>query len=444
VETPAESLSDPSALASLSPETPATVRLDRATPDEKPDERPDEKPDESSVSGDDRLSESSINSDAAPSPRAEAPSSETSPPPDRPAQTSDDDRRTPPAPPTTANSAEESPESAMTSESAESSSAASPAAEGFTPANSVEVDLLSAVGGGNADLFLSTLLLAKVLIPGEASDPPNWPTEEIDGVHHLVTYTSRERFAEGHGAEAPAVQVRFSQLIHKWPDEALGFAVNPGTPVGATLSGGEIIALANWAADVGLTGEDEPEPVREPGPPVRLHKRHRITAAEAAGGLQVMQKSIAASQLPYFLERGYDRTSGFVHRANEVIHLRSPAQLYHALGLNYTGTPFAEDDDVVYLLRWTAYCQSLYRIPYGGPNEPAMRAMQGWVVERAPFRGNGFAAGDTGDVIAEFKVDSARLPHGAQLWRLDTQGKETLVALLDADGPRWHRVEEKH
>ena len=44
-----------------------------------------------------------------------------------------------------------------------------------------------------------------------------------------------------------------------------------------------------------------------------------------------------------------------------------------------------------------------------------MRAMEGWVIERPPFRGNGFAPGESSDVVAEFKVDSARLPHGAQL-----------------------------
>jgi hypothetical protein len=43
-------------------------------------------------------------------------------------------------------------------------------------------------------------------------------------------------------------------------------------------------------------------------------------------------------------------------------------------------------------------------------------------------------------VIAEFKVDSARLPHGAQLWRITADGDEKLVALLDADAPTWRRV----
>jgi hypothetical protein len=44
-------------------------------------------------------------------------------------------------------------------------------------------------------------------------------------------------------------------------------------------------------------------------------------------------------------------------------------------------------------------------------------------------------------VIAEFKVDSARLPHGAQMWRMTRDAGETLIALLDADSPRWRRVD---
>ena len=82
------------------------------------------------------------------------------------------------------------------------------------------------------------------------------------------------------------------------------------------------------------------------------------------------------------------------------------------------------------MLRWPAHRPSLYRIPYGGQNEPAMRAMEGWVIERPPFRGNGFAPGESSDVIAEFKVDSVRLPHGAQLWRIDADGTERMVADL--------------
>jgi len=68
--------------------------------------------------------------------------------------------------------------------------------------------------------------------------------------------------------------------------------------------------------------------------------------------------------------------------------------------------------------------------------------MEGWVIERPPFRGNGFAPSEGRDVIAEFKVDSVRLPHNSQVWRFDRDGHELLIAVLDADGPRWRQVGE--
>jgi YD repeat-containing protein len=156
-----------------------------------------------------------------------------------------------------------------------------------------------------------------------------------------------------------------------------------------------------------------------------------------------MQKTISSQQVPFYLDRGYDRISGFVHRASEIAHLRTPAELYAALGLSYSESPFKPDDAEVYVLRWAAHRGNLYRIPYGGQHEAAMNAMQGWMIERPPFRGNGFAPSDSRDVIAEFKVDSVRLPHGAELWRVDRDGEEKLIAMFDADGPRWQRVGEE-
>jgi hypothetical protein len=156
----------------------------------------------------------------------------------------------------------------------------------------------------------------------------------------------------------------------------------------------------------------------------------------------VMQKTIPSEQVDYYLERGYDRVAGFVHRANEVEHLRTPAELFGALGLVHDGTPFTADAKEAYVLRWPAYRPSLYRIPYGGQSEQALRAMDGWVIERPPFRGNGFAPGEGRDVVAEFKVDSVRLPHGAQLWRMDADGSERMIAIFDCDAPIWRKVGE--
>ena len=158
-------------------------------------------------------------------------------------------------------------------------------------------------------------------------------------------------------------------------------------------------------------------------------------AQEDPGRPTMMQKTIAPSQVTYYLERGYDRVSGFVHRAPEVAHLNTPAKLTHALGLGYAGSPFARTPT-----RSTCCAgRRTGRVSTGSrtaaAHEAAMRAMEGWVIERPPFRGNGFAPGESSDVIAEFKVDSARLPHGAADVADGSDGSETLVATFDGDAP---------
>lgn len=320
---------------------------------------------------------------------------------------------------------------------------------GFVPANETESHLRIAKEDGNTDAFLSTLLLARVVVPvpvGTASsvrpqdrDFP-WQIEEIDGQDFIVIYTSAERLAEhrlaGHAMVHSSVSVRFVQVISAWPSPEVSFVVNPGSPVGATLPGSQIVALATWADEVGL--RDDP-----PADVVMTTKKDEapargVAGAPAAGAdrATVMQRTVPHAQVPFYLERGYDRVSGFVNRASEIAHLTSPKRLYRALGLAHASSPFSEDDLEVYIVRWVAHRADLYRLPYGGQHEAAMRAMQGWVIERSPFRGNGFAPGDT-EVVSEFKVDSIRLPHGAQMWRLTADGMETLVATFDADVAKW-------
>ncbi|QDY11392.1 SseB family protein [Micromonospora sp. HM134] len=321
--------------------------------------------------------------------------------------------------------------------------------EAFLPANEVEENLLDAAGAGSTDGFLSTLLLARVLLPvnpdsvaGSRPGEPGfqWRTGTTDGETYVVVYTSPERLAEHDVPPVETIEVRFVQLIRRWPDPGWAFAVNPGTPVGAKLPGEQIVALASWAAEVGLGDEADLEPVAAAEAPAE-RTRYAPPVTDPSRPV-VMQKAVAPSQLAYYLERGYDRVSGFVHRAGELAHLTTPAELHDALGLGYPDSPFARDAEATYVLRWPAYRPSLYRIPYGGQNEAAMRAMEGWVIERAPFRGNGFAPGESSDVVAEFKVDSARLPHGAQLWRIGTEGTERVIAILDTDALVWRRVGE--
>ncbi|MEU1685239.1 hypothetical protein [Micromonospora sp. NPDC005707] len=327
--------------------------------------------------------------------------------------------------------------------------AGSTAEADFVPANEVEEELLAAAGSGSTDGFLTTLLLARVLLPvapeSAAGSRPGdagfvWRTEQIDGGTYVVVHTSPERLADRAVGPVETVRVKFVQLIRRWPDVSWSFAVNPGTPVGATYPGEQVLALANWAAEVGLGDDPETEPEPPAAAPKSSTEPRPVPPAVDPTRPVVMQKAIAPSQLAYYLERGYDRVSGFVHRASELAHLGTPAELYDALGLGHPGSPFSRDAEEIYVLRWPAYRPSLYRIPYGGQNEAAMRAMEGWVIERPPFRGNGFAPGESSDVVAEFKVDSARLPHGAELWRIGADRSERVVAVLDSDELLWRRA----
>jgi hypothetical protein len=352
-------------------------------------------------------------------------------------------------PPARAREAEEAEIVSTAGPSAGPSRPSPPPPASFAPANETEANLLAAAESGNSDSFLSTLLLARIIVPVPPGTPPGsrprdrgfpWRIEGSDPGKLIAVFTSPERMAEHpisrYGREMSSVSLRFVQLIGAWPDESIGFAVNLGSPVGATLPGSQIMALASWAAEVGL--RDDPSAEIVAAPKRSESAPSSVAGAPAAGAdrATVMQRTIPPAQLPFYLDRGYDRVSGFVNRASEVAHLTSPKSLYRALGLVYPGSPFADDDIEVHVLRWIAPRADLYRLPYGGQHEAAMRAMQGWVVERAPFRGNGFAPGDT-EVIAEFKVDSIRLPHGAQLWRLQRDGEQKMIATFDADATRW-------
>jgi non-ribosomal peptide synthetase-like protein len=249
-------------------------------------------------------------------------------------------------------------------------------------------------------------------------------------------------------------------LVHYSVDLADAAVVTPGSfvmkgssaPAGTTWRGNPARQVRTAPDRVGAGSGGSQPPDHElsdrarqhavPPPAVELSPDNHIeepSVRQDPGGPTIMQKTIAPDQVDDYLERGGDRVSGFVHRATEVAHLTTPAKLYTALGLDYPGSPFRGDDDAAYVLRWPAHRPNLYRIPYGGQNDVAMQTMEGWVIERAPFRGNGFAPGDSSDVIAELKVDSARLPHGSQLWQIRSDGTETLIAVLDSDISTWSR-----
>ncbi len=369
----------------------------------------------------------------------------------------------------------------------------------FEPGNRVDEELLDAAVRGDTDAFLRVLLSAGVLVPIPDDASPDiipgdaefrWDAAMKDTATVQV-FTSYERLREGQGGSR-YVQAAFRELITAWPDADWTMALNPGTRIGATLRGHQVRELSEWSIRVGLNSAaptaaalapaSAPSPAQAEAPPpatgesagavqrraaadgdadvdadVDAAEWSPVTTTTSAGPEpatpppapisrqpMVMQKVLAHAQVSWYLEQGYDRVGGYVHPSADVTDLQTPVQLYQALGLLYADSPFAAQDEGVYVIRWPAYCEELYRIPFGGRDEADMRAWgeAGWVIEQPPFRGDGFASG-SGGTIREFKVDSVRLPHGAEMYYLGRDRSEQFIAVYDSDRMAWLRATEE-
>ncbi|MDL4815851.1 SseB family protein [Actinomadura opuntiae] len=187
----------------------------------------------------------------------------------------------------------------------------------------------------------------------------------------------------------------------------------------------------------------EEPPVQGP-PPQAPDVPQESDAAPLDGGalgtateVLVMQKVLRREHVQHHLEGGYDLVAGYVHRLQDVAELNTPGALIRGLGLVYEGSPFSPGDEEIFVIRWPAVKPALFRRPLGGIDEWSMGIIPGgWVIEKAPFPGSGYAPGD-GPAVPEFKIESQRLPHGAELYRLDARARESLVAVYDADLRRW-------
>jgi hypothetical protein len=295
--------------------------------------------------------------------------------------------------------------------------------------------------------------------PGDAEFP--WSAVPVHGRPSVLAFTSFDWMKAAVGTTG-FVMPTFAELITAWPENDWSVSVNPGTPIEVALSGEQIRTLATSAAAPMSVSEATPPQIppqadvppaatEAPGvegqaPPVPLETAPSGSRRDDSGGAPdappgawaIMQKVVPHEQVAWHLEQAYDRVAGFVHRVQDVVDLNTPKLIYESLGLLREDSPFGPDDTEVHVIRWPAYRSGLYRIPFGGQSEEAVRAWgdSGWVVELPPFGGDGFAPGSAGS-IREYKVDSMRLPHGSEMYAISSEGSERFVARYDADRLAW-------
>ena len=306
----------------------------------------------------------------------------------------------------------------------------------------IEDRLAQAASVGDTETFLGVLMQAWAYLPVpddvpdgvQPGDPGfNWYTDLIDGAYSATAFTTRVRLTSRYG-ERRFVRTTFARVAEHWPGLEYSLYVNPGTEVGANMPGPQVETLVEWARTKGLI-EAAYEMERRESPRAAAPAE---PAAPEPPAPQMMQKVVPHHQVSLVLERGYDRVGGLVHRYDDVAGLITPHQLYWALGLLRDGGGFSSADESVHVLRWMGHRTELYQQAFGGNDSASARAVQGgWVVEPEPFRGDGFAPDPDGRKIAEYKVDSVRLPHGAAMWRIFADGSSAEVAVYDADRREW-------
>ena len=141
----------------------------------------------------------------------------------------------------------------------------------------------------------------------------------------------------------------------------------------------------------------------------------------------VMQKIISEQDFLKYLSGVYGyEVGGFMSRACDVTHLKSVEEICYGLALNYDNTPFFKGNDIcvknVYALKFKFEKPDL-RIPYDEASDLTKFA--------SPCTINGHTAGTEKYLGApEFYAKRSKMKE-AEIYRIDKNGNETLVAVLD-------------
>ena len=189
----------------------------------------------------------------------------------------------------------------------------------------------------------------------------------------------------------------------------------PGQPAGGSGQQGDAADGHGGGADepdAGSAGQPdapadgEPAPEWPPLPPTDAEPEPEAEPVPSLTFPVLLQKALPDTQVPFYLERHFDRVGGWVHRAEDAPVRAGDLRVATGLADEATAEP-------VHTIRWHIESEQLL---------PVLAAAR--------------SASDP--ELAEYRVGTARLPHGAELYRIDPNGEATVLAVFNADHHRWH------
>ena len=152
--------------------------------------------------------------------------------------------------------------------------------------------------------------------------------------------------------------------------------------------------------------------------------------------MTVLQKAVTPATSAAYLEAGHDRVAGFVVRADDVAWATTPADLFHAHGLGFAGSPFRADDPYIDVLRFPVTAQLRLENATGGTDAATQALTGGPFIDRAPFTGTGFVPVE-GHLVPLYWLEHSRVPATSELVRIAADGTSTVLARYLDVGHAW-------
>jgi hypothetical protein len=203
-----------------------------------------------------------------------------------------------------------------------------------------------------------------------------------------------------------------------------------------------------WLAERGLSRADIQPLLVQPadwlnGAQAELVHGFRHQFPEVTSG-EAIQKVLPIERAEGVLAGGSEKfpphmTGGSVSVARDTHDLSSPERLFHGLALDYDGSAFSPDKPVI-AMRFTVGENAAVEVPDSQLAKRVGDTAGATTGYPYPFTGTGFTASDDFTVPEYYLDGGTRMNPGAEMYRIDPDGSEYLLAILGSNN-RWIKVE---